>query len=39
MNNEDKSKADINELINDFRNNYQNYKKLAESDVETKLVE
>ncbi len=39
MNNQDKSKEDIKELVNDFRNNYQNYKKLAESDVETKLVE
>lgn len=39
MNNQDKSKDNIRELVNDFRNNYQNYKKLAESDVETKLVE
>lgn len=39
MNNQDKSKEDIIEIVNDFRNNYQNYKKLTEPDVETKLVE
>ncbi len=32
-------KEKVKRLVEDFRSNYSHYKKLAESDVETKLVE
>ena len=35
----EQAKEEVKKLVDDFRNNYQNYKKLAEPDVETKLVE
>src|SRR3989344_7973186 len=37
--NESQLKKDIQELINDFRTNYSQYKKELEANTETKLVE
>jgi adenine-specific DNA-methyltransferase len=39
MLNKEQSKEEIRKLVEDFRNNFQKYKKLSESDVETKLIE
>ncbi len=39
LNSKERAKEDIKRLVEDFRSNYSHYKKLAESDVETKLVE
>ncbi len=36
---QERAKQAIKKLVEDFRGNYSSYKKLAESDVETKLVE
>lgn len=35
----EKAKEELKKLIEDFKINYQDYKKLAEADIETKLVE